>query len=123
MLVSTKICKPLETSPSRLIAIFCLINEAFDLGVFPNRQRGKGIVHNAARVFAAARTEALKPQSYYFFSLSFALWQLAQQLVRHLYFYRFHWKNLLQGILRAAGMGVKRFDRRTEERLIRRSFL
>jgi ABC transporter substrate binding protein len=96
-----------------------LINKPFDLGVLPDSQRGKGIVHNAGRLFAAMRTEALKSQSYYFVSLRLAFRQLAQQIVGHLYFYRFHWKTLLQGILRAGETRVKRFDIRAEERLIK----
>jgi hypothetical protein len=103
--------KPSEMSRSRLIAIFGLIDKLLDLGVFPDGQRGKGIVYNAVRLFAAPRSEALKSQSYYFFSFRLAFWQLAQQSVRHLYFYRFHWENLLQGILKAGGMGVKPFNR------------
>ena len=123
MLVSTKMRKPSETSPSRLIAIFCLIDKLLDLSVFPNGQRGKGIVHSAGRLFAATRSEALKSQSYYFFSLRLAFWQFAQEILWHLYFYCSHWENLLQRILRAGEIRVKRFDMRTEERLIRRSLL
>ena len=105
MLVSTKMRKPSGMSRSRLIAMFGLIDKLFDLCVFPDGQRGKGVVYNAVRLSAAPRTEALKSQSYYFFSLRLAFWQLAQQIVRHLYFYRSHWGNLLQGILRAGRVG------------------
>jgi hypothetical protein len=96
-----------------------LIDKLFDLGVCPDGQRGKGIVHNAVRLFAAPRSEALKSQSYYFFSLCFAFWQLAQQFApRRLYFDRFYWRNLLFGILKAGGMGVKRFNNSHEQRVI-----
>ena len=43
MLVSTKMRKPSEMSRSRLIAMFGLIDKLFDLGVFPDGQRGKGV--------------------------------------------------------------------------------
>ena len=118
MLVSTKMRKPSEMSRSRLIAMFGLIDKLFDLGVFPDGQRGKGVVYNAARLFVETRGKALKSQSYYFLSLRLAFWQLAQQFVRHLYFYRSHRGNLLFGILRAGGIEVKRFNNRHEQRAI-----
>jgi hypothetical protein len=58
--------------------MFGLVDKLFDLGVFPDGQRAKCVVYNAARPFAATRCEALKSQSYYFFSLRLAFWQLAQ---------------------------------------------
>jgi hypothetical protein len=69
MLVSTKIRKPSETSPSRLIAILYLIDKLFDLGVFSNGQRAKGVVNNAGRPFAATRSKALQTQPNDFFDL------------------------------------------------------
>jgi hypothetical protein len=72
--------------------MFRLIDKLFDLGVFPDGQRGKSVVYNAVRLFAAPRSEALKSQSYYLFSIRLAFWQLAQQIGRHLYSYRSHWK-------------------------------
>jgi hypothetical protein len=117
MLVSTKMRKPSETSRSRLIAIFGLIDEPFNLGVFPNGQRGKSVVYNAVRLFAATPSEALKSQSYYFFSLRLAFWQLAQQSVRHLNFYRPHWEPPTV-ILKAVGAGVKHFSNNAEQQAI-----
>jgi len=89
--------KPSGASLSDLIPILCLPDQLLYLGMFSDGERGKGIVDNATGFLAPARSEALKSQSYNFFSLRLALGQLAQASIRHMDFYRSHWENLLRG--------------------------
>jgi hypothetical protein len=95
--------EPSGTSFSDLIPIFCLLNQLLYLGMFSDGERGKRIVYNAMRILAPTRSEALKSQSYNFFSLRLALGQLAQQGIWHMDFYRSHWENLLQGNSKSKG--------------------
>src|SRR3990170_7265798 len=88
--------EPSGISLSDLIAIFCLLDQLLYLGMFSDGEGGKRIVYNAMRFLAPTRSEALKSQSYNFFSLRLALGQLTQQGIRHMDFYRSHWKNLLR---------------------------
>jgi hypothetical protein len=53
---------PLGISLNPLIAIFGLIDKLFDLSVFPNGERGKGVTYSAARLFATPRSKSLQPQ-------------------------------------------------------------
>jgi hypothetical protein len=96
----------------------CLVDKLFDLGVFSDGQRGKGIIHNATRPFAATRREALKSQSHNFFSLRLGFRQFAQQSARHMNFDRSHWKYLSRGILEAEAMGVKAHDNGRDHRAV-----
>src|SRR3989338_1096570 len=89
--------KPSETSLSGLIPIFCLLDELLNLGMFPDGERGKGIIYNAMRFLAATRSEALKAQSYNFFYLLLVFRELAQQSIRHTYLDLCHRENLLRG--------------------------
>jgi hypothetical protein len=99
--------KPSETSRSRLIAIFSLIDKLLDLGVFLDDQRGKGIVYDAVSLFAAPRSEALKSQSYYFFSLRLVFGSLRNKVSGTCIFIALIGENLLFRILKAGFMGVK----------------
>jgi hypothetical protein len=87
----------------RLIAIFGLIDELFDPGVFFDGQRTKGVLHHAARFFAPTRAETLKPQSGISFLSAWLFGSLRKRLSGTSIFIAFI-GDPLRSILRAGGI-------------------